>query len=90
MLKVYADRLVYESQTGHDSRSWRWTDIRSVGRSDIYRFDVETFEPQIGASSRSFDFILKEQMPDKTYDLIWSRVFRPTPLIRVAEKVSGR
>jgi hypothetical protein len=90
VLKVYPDRLVYESQTGHDSRSWRWTDIRSVGRSDIYRFDVETFEPQLGASSRSFNFILKEQMADKTYDLIWSRVFRPTPLIRVDEKVSGR
>lgn len=85
LLKVFADRLVYESQTGHDSRTWRWTDVRSIGRSDIYRFDVETFEPQIGASSRSFNFILKEQMPDKTYDLIWSRVYRPTPLIRVGE-----
>src|SRR5581483_4427265 len=84
-LKIFADRLVYESQTGHDSRSWRWTDIRSIGRSDLYRFDVETFEPQIGASSRSFNFILKEQMPDKTYDLIWSRVYRPTPLIRATE-----
>lgn len=84
-LKVYSDRLVYESQTGQDSRSWRWTDIRSIGRSDIYRFDVETFEPQVGASSRSFNFILKEQMPDKTYDLIWSRVYRPTPLIRANE-----
>jgi hypothetical protein len=82
VLKVYPDRLVYESQTGHDSRSWRWTDIRSVGRSDIYQFDVETFEPQPGASSRSFNFILKERMTDKTYDLIWSQVYRPTPLIR--------
>jgi len=87
VLKVYQDRLVYESRTGHDSRSWRWSDIRSVGRSDIYRFDVETFEPQLGASSRSFNFILKEQMADKTYDLIWSRVYRPTPLIS-AEKMS--
>ncbi len=89
-LKVFADRLVYESQTGHDSRSWRWTDIRSISRPDIYRFDVETFEPQIGASSRSFNFILKEQMPDKTYDLIWSRVYRPTPLIRAEAKPSER
>ena len=89
LLKVYADRLVYESQTGHDSRSWRWTDIRSVGRSDIYRFDVETFEPQLGASSRSFNFILKEQMADRTYDLIWSRIYRPTPLID-AENMSAR
>lgn len=84
-LKVLADRLVYESQTGHDSRSWRWADIRSIGRSDVYRLDVETFEPQVGASSRSFNFILKEQIPDKTYDLIWSRVYRPTPLIRANE-----
>jgi hypothetical protein len=75
------------SRPGHDSRSWRWSDIRSVGRSDIYRFDVETFEPQLGASSRSFNFILKEQMADKIYDLIWSRVYRPTPLIS-AEKMS--
>ncbi len=89
-LKVYSDRLIYEAQDGHDSRSWRWTDIRSVGRSDVYRFDVETFEPQVGASSRSFNFILKEQMPDRTYDLIWSRVFRLTPLIRVDEKTSVR
>jgi len=89
-LKVYADRLVYESLTGHDSRSWRWTDIRGVGRPDIYRFDVETFEPQLGASSRSFNFVLKEQMPDKTYDLIWSRVYRPTPLIRASEKAMGQ
>ncbi len=89
-LKVYPDRLVYEAQDGHDSRSWRWTDIRAVGRSDTYRFDLETFEPQVGASSRSFNFILKEQLPDKTYDLIWSRVFRPSPLIRVDEKTSVR
>ena len=82
ILKVYPDRLVYESKTSHDSRSWRWTDIRGVGRPDRYKFDVETFEPQIGASSRSFSFMLKEEMSDKTYDLIWSRVYRPTPLIR--------
>ena len=89
-LKVYSDRLVYESQTGHDSRSWRWTDIRSVGRSDIYRFEVETFEPQIGASSRSIRFLLKERMTDKTYDSIWSRVYRPTPLIRAEVKPRER
>ncbi len=88
-LRIYPDRLVYEANDGHDSRSWRWTDIRSVGRPDAYRFDVETFEPQLGASSRSFSFLLKEQLPDKTYDLIWSRVFRPTPLVR-AEGSAGK
>jgi len=82
VLKVYSDRLVFEAQDGHDSRSWRWTDIRAVGRPDIDRFEVLTFEPQTGGPKRSFNFILKEPLPDKMYDLIWSRVFRPTPLIR--------
>ncbi len=90
VLKVYPDRLVYEAEDGHDSRSWRWTDIRAVGRPDIDRFEVLTFEPQTGGPKRSFNFILKEPMPDKTYDFIWSRVYRPTPLIRVDEKVPGR
>jgi len=83
ILKVYADALVYEAQDGHDSRSWRWTDIRAVGRPDVDRFEVLTFEPQTGGPKRSFNFILKEPLPDRTYDLIWSRVFRPTPLIKV-------
>jgi hypothetical protein len=82
VLKVYADGLVYEAEDGHDSRSWRWTDIRAVGRPDIDRFEVLTFEPQTGGPKRSFNFILKEPLPEKTYDFIWSRVFRPTPLRR--------
>ena len=90
VLKVYADRLVYEAQDGHDSRSWRWTDIRAVGRPDIDRFEVLTFEPQTGGPKRSFNFILKEPLADKTYDFIWSRVFRPTPLIRANDGVSGK
>jgi hypothetical protein len=90
VLKVYGDHLVYEAEDGHDSRSWRWTDIRAVGRPDIDRFEVLTFEPQIGGPKRSFNFVLKEPLPDKTYDFIWSRVYRPTPLIKVDEKVPGR
>lgn len=90
VLKVYTDRLVYEAQDGHDSRSWRWTDIRAVGRPDIDRFEVLTFEPQTAGPKRSYNFILKEPLPHKTYDLIWSRVFRPTPLIRADAKVRGQ
>ena len=85
VLKVYPDKLEYESKTGHNSRSWRWIDIRSVGRSDVYRFDVETFEPEIGMSSRNFNFVLKERMSDEVYELIWGCVYRPTSLIRVTE-----
>lgn len=86
VLRVYADRLIYEAANGHDSRSWRWTDIRAVGRPDVDRFEVLTFEPQLAGPKRSFNFILKEQLADKTYDFIWSRVFRPTPLISAGSR----
>lgn len=86
VLRVYADRLIYQAADGHDSRSWRWTDIRAVGRPDVDRFEVLTFEPQFGGPKRSFNFTLKEQLADKTYDFIWSRVFRPTPLISAGSR----
>ena len=86
VLKVYRDRLVYEAKDRSNSRSWRWTDIRSVGRTDTFRFEVLTYEPQLGGPDRSFNFSLKEPMTDETYDLIWNLVFRPKPLIKVEEK----
>ena len=86
VLKIFRDRLVYEAEGGHDSRSWLWKDIRSVGRPDRFRFEVVTYEPQFGGPARNFDFSLKEEMPDAAYDLIWAGVFRPTPLTRPGEK----
>jgi hypothetical protein len=90
ILKVYADRLVYEADDGRDTRFWRWTDIRSVSRPDLDRLEVQTFEPQTAGPNRSFNFLLKEDLAEQTYDLIWSHVFRPTPLIRVAGKTADR
>lgn len=86
VLRVFTDRLIYEAADGHDSRSWRWTDIRAVSRPDSDRFEVLTFEPQFGGPKRSFNFILKEPLADKTYDFIWSRVYRPTPLISAGSR----
>ena len=86
ILKIFPDRLVYEAADRHDSRSWRWNDIRAVSRPDFDRIEVLTFEPQIGAPNRSFNFVLKEDLSERVYDLVWYHVFRPTPLIKVAER----
>jgi hypothetical protein len=85
-LKVYDNRLIYVAVDGRNSRSWRWTDIQTVGWTDKYRFEVSTYEPQTGGPKRSYNFSLKEEMTEGTYDLIWNRVFRPTPLIKSVEK----
>lgn len=86
ILKIFPDRLVYEAADRHDSRSWRWNDIRAVSRPDFDRIEVLTFEPQTGAPNRSFNFVLKEGLSERVYDLVWYHVFRPTPLIKVAER----
>ncbi|MGH9764376.1 MAG: hypothetical protein ACREAC_26365, partial [Blastocatellia bacterium] len=59
VLKVYPGSLVFEAVKGSDSRSWRWTDIRSISKLGPYRFEVLTYEPQIGGPSRSYNFELK-------------------------------
>ena len=76
VLIFYKDFLVFEAPKGHDSRSWRWTDVRSISRLGPYRFEVLTYEPQPGGPTRSYNFALKEPLSDQTYELIWAKVFR--------------
>jgi hypothetical protein len=77
ILRVYKDFLVFESTTEHDSRSWRWTDLQSIGKPGPYRFEVLTYEPETAGPKRSYNFELKELMPERIYDQIWARVYRP-------------
>jgi len=80
-LRVYEGRLVYESEADGNSRSWLWTDLRTVGRPDPYRLELLTYEPELG-QGRSFVFSVKEAVSDDVYDAIWRRVYRPRPLVK--------
>jgi hypothetical protein len=78
-LKVYADRVVYESQKKQEnSRYWRWTDIQGVSRTSPYQLSITTFEPKAGGPTKAFDFDLKQEVTDPMYDYLWARVYRPT------------
>lgn len=77
-LKVYADRVVYESQKSQSSRYWRWSDIKSFSRIGRYELSITTFEPKLGGPTKTFNFDLKEEMNDAMYDYLWARVYRPT------------
>lgn len=79
-LRVFSDHLVYDSDESRNSRSWRWTDLRTVSRIDPYRFEVLTYEREFGGPGRSYTFALKEPMPEAVFDTIWTNVYRPTPL----------
>lgn len=77
-LRVFADRVVYESAKPTDSRSWRWTDIKSISRTGPYQLSITTFEPQFGGPTRTYNFDLKDDRGDALYDLLWANVYRPT------------
>ena len=89
-LKVYADRVVYESQGKQErSRYWRWSDIKSFSRLGRYQFSITTFEPKLGGPTKTFNFDLKEEMNDAQYDYVWARVFKPTLPASPDEKREG-
>lgn len=80
VVSVFEDRLVYASDEEESSRTWLWTDVRSVSRPDPYRLEIATYERELGGR-RTFTFDLKAAISDEDYDRIWQRVYRPTPLV---------
>ena len=77
-LKVYADRLVYESQKKQESsRSWRWSDIQGISRNSLYQLSITTYEPKLGGPTKTLNFDLKQEVNDAMYNDLWTRVYRP-------------
>jgi hypothetical protein len=90
-LKVYADRVIYESQKKQESsRYWRWSDIKSFSRIGRYEFSITTFEPEFGGPTKTFNFDLKEEMNDAVYEYVWARVYKPTLPALPDDKGEGR
>src|SRR5262245_532524 len=86
-LKVYPDRLVYESEDiPSDSRYWRYGDIRNFSQSERYRFEVVTFEDKFGGP-KAYNFQLREALPAHSYDYVWTRIY-PSKLRR-EERLAG-
>jgi len=74
LLRIYPEAVVYESREPEHSRYWRYSDIQQIGRLSRYWFEITTFEDKIGGPDRVFNFELKHQMDDMTYDYLWARV----------------
>ncbi len=73
-LKVFEDKVIYESGKAANSRYWRLSDIQSFSRTGPYQFSITTFEPKFGGPTITFNFDLKEQMDDVVYDYLWEKI----------------
>jgi hypothetical protein len=81
-LKIYPDRMVFEAAEKREhTRFWRYADIQSFSQPTRYRFEVISFEGQLGGADRSFNFQLKRELPEEAYDYVWARVY-PSKLRR--------
>ena len=78
LIRVYQDRVVYESARPENSRLWRWSDIQSISRTGPYQFSITGYEPKLGGPTKTHNFDLKEQMNDTAYDYLWARIYKVT------------
>jgi hypothetical protein len=68
VLRFREGGIDYLAQRGDDSRSWRWADIQTLAHPDPYRF-------RIGGYFETFDFELKQPLPDDVFDRLWDRLY---------------
>ena len=69
-----ADAVVYSTSAKAESRTWRYSDIDHISSSGPFQLTVTTFERERVVDRRSFNFDLKERMPEATYNEIWMQI----------------
>jgi hypothetical protein len=76
VLKVGADRIVYETARKDDSRTWRLEDIENVSTSDPLQLTITTYERARThyGSRKDFNFQLKRPLDDARFNDLWRRL----------------
>jgi len=68
VLRISDSGIAYLAAKGHDSRSWRWSDIQTLAEPGPYRL-------RVGGYLETFDFELKQQLSDDLYNRLWDHVY---------------
>lgn len=74
VLKIYPDKVVYETARQGDSRYWRLSDIERFSQPDRYRFQIVSYVPMAGGPTEVYNFQLMEDLPEGLYDYLWVRL----------------
>lgn len=75
-LKIYEDKVIYQSGKAENSSYWRLSDIQSFSRTGPYQFSITTYEPKFGGPTKIYNFDLKEPMNDEVYDYLWAKIYK--------------
>ncbi len=67
VLRIGEEGMRFSSQKPQDSRSWRYQDLETIGRS-------RPFDLRVRSYVETFNFELKSRLPEETYRRLWQRV----------------
>lgn len=70
------DRVVFQTKSPQQSRTWRITDIDIVSSSGPFDLTITTFERAAGnyAGRKDFHFALKHPLGEAEYNTLWTKV----------------
>lgn len=73
VLEIGSDGIQFKTDTKADSRTWLYRDIQTIGKSGPFNFRIST-------ESETYNFDLKERLPEGAYDLAWSKLYNFSPI----------
>ena len=73
VMEIGPDGIQFKTDTKADSRTWLYRDIQTIGSSGPFNFRIST-------ASETYTFDLKERLPEKAYDLAWSKLYHFAPV----------
>ncbi len=74
VLRIYPDKVVYQTSVTGDSRYWRLEDIERFSQPDRFRFQIVGYVPKAGGPTEVYNFQLIEDLPEGVYDYLWLRL----------------
>jgi hypothetical protein len=74
VLRIYPDKVIYQSTAVGDSRYWRLEDIERFSQPDRFRFQIVSYVPKAGGPTEAYNFQLMEDLPEGVYDYLWMRL----------------
>ncbi len=80
-IRIDSDAIRFASDRPEDSRTWLYRDLETLGTMNPFHFRVSTL-------AETFNFDLKERLPESAYELAVRRVYSLRP-IKAAEPKTG-
>jgi len=68
VLRITGEAIRFESRKPTDSRTWLYSDIKTIGRMDPFHLRITTF-------IETYNLDLKKRLSDEEYRLIWEDLY---------------